>query len=227
MKRSEINALIDEAVGFCRTQNFRLPPFAFWTPAAWKTKGHECDEIRRNMLGWDVTDFGQGRFRDIGLVVFTLRNGRAGDDRDPKTYAEKLLIVEEGQVTPMHFHWSKVEDIIVRAGGNLLVQLHDATPDDALADAPVEVPTDGVRRTVPAGETLRLVPGESVTLTTRLYHTFWAEPGSGKTLLGEVSKVNDDTRDNRFLEPTARFPEIEEDEPPRHWLCNEYPPASS
>ena len=25
-----------------------------------------------------------------------------------KLYAEKLLIVEEGQITPYHFHWSKL-----------------------------------------------------------------------------------------------------------------------
>ena len=34
--------------------------------------------------------------------------------------------------------------------------------------------------------------------------------------------VNDDTRDNRFLEPLGRFPAIEEDEEPLYLLCNEY-----
>ena len=41
-------------------------------------------------------------------------------------------------------------------------------------------------------------------------------------MVGEVSKVNDDTTDNYFLEPTARFADIEEDEPVLHPLCNEY-----
>ena len=35
----------------------------------------EFDEIRDNQLGWDITDFGQGRFEELGLVVFTIRNG--------------------------------------------------------------------------------------------------------------------------------------------------------
>jgi D-lyxose ketol-isomerase len=53
----------------------------------------------------------------------------------------------------------------------------------------------------------------SITLLPGQYHEFWAEPGSGKVLLGEISSVNDDNTDNRFYEPLGRFPEIEEDEP--------------
>lgn len=41
-------------------------------------------------------------------------------------------------------------------------------------------------------------------------------------ILGEVSMVNDDRRDNRFLRPQSRFSEIEEDTDPLHLLCNEY-----
>ena len=41
-------------------------------------------------------------------------------------------------------------------------------------------------------------------------------------LVGEVSKVNDDNVDNRFLEPVGRFPSVDEDEPPIWLLCNEY-----
>ncbi len=64
-----------------------------------------------------------------------------------------------------------------------------------------------------------------ITLTLRLYHAFWAEKGSGKVLIGEVSKVNDDNCDNRFYEDMGRFPIIEEDEAPYRLLCNEYPAA--
>ncbi len=70
---------------------------------------------------------------------------------------------------------------------------------------------------------MRLKPGESICLTQRVYHKFWAE--NGRALLGEVSRVNDDQRDNRFLEPLGRFPAIEEDEPPQYLLCSEYPKA--
>ncbi|MBI3922642.1 MAG: D-lyxose/D-mannose family sugar isomerase, partial [Armatimonadetes bacterium] len=123
MKRSEINQLLREATEFLGHHWFQLPPFAFWTPAEWQLKGHECDEIRENMLGWDVTDFGQGNFEKVGLLVFTIRNGNATNPRYTKSYAEKLLVVRENQVTPMHFHWSKMEDIINRGGGNLMVRL--------------------------------------------------------------------------------------------------------
>ena len=58
-----------------------------------------------------------------------------------------------------------------------------------------------------------------------LAHQFYGEAGTADVLAGEVSFVNDDETDNYFLEPAGRFPEIEEDEPPRYLLCTEYPPA--
>ena len=224
MKRSEINALLREAVAFTKEQGFHLPPFAFWSPAEWRTKGPEADEIRDCMLGWDVTDFGLGEFRKTGLVLFTIRNGHPTDERYFKPYAEKILICEEKQVTPMHFHWSKAEDIINRGGGDLVVQLYNATPDEGLADTDVTVSIDGVCRTIKAGDCVTLTPGESICLPSRLYHKFWAE--KGKALLGEVSMVNDDNTDNRFHEPMGRFPDIEEDEGPLYLLCSEYPRRS-
>jgi D-lyxose ketol-isomerase len=83
------------------------------------------------------------------------------------------------------------------------------------------VSTDGVVRTVSAGGQVRLLPGESITLTPRLYHTFWGE--GSRVLVGEVSVVNDDHTDNRFLKPVGRFPQIVEDEPPLHLLTVDYP----
>lgn len=176
------------------------------------------------MLGWDVTDYGKGDFHKIGLFLFTLRNGTFGDPHCPKTYAEKLLISEEDQYAPMHFHFLKTEDIINRGGGNLVVELYKSTPEEELDRvSDVTVSTDGRVRVLPAGGHLVLTPGESVTLPPRLYHAFWAEKGTGKVLIGEVSKVNDDCTDNRFYENMGRFPEIEEDEAPYRLLCNEYP----
>ena len=63
--------------------------------------------------------------------------------------------------------------------------------------------------------------GQSICYEPYLYHTFWAE--DDHCLVGEVSTVNDDMRDNRFLTPKGRFPQIEEDVPAEHLLCNEYP----
>ena len=72
---------------------------------------------------------------------------------------------------------------------------------------------------------LVLAPGESVTLPPGMYHAFWGAAGTGSALVGEVGRVNDDARDNRFLEPLPRFPEIEDGVPARFVLCAEYPPA--
>jgi len=223
MKRSELNKIMCDAVGFIKEMNFRLPPFAFWSTEEWKIKGKEYDEIRDNMLGWDITDFGSGNFMKVGLLMFTMRNGNFKVKKYIKLYAEKLLIVEEEQVTPYHFHWSKMEDIINRGGGNLVVQVYNSSEDGEFADTPVDISVDGRNYTVEAGSVIRLTPGESITLPTGQYHKFWGEKGKGKVLVGEVSKVNDDRVDNRFYEKVGRFPEIEEDEKPLYLLGNEYP----
>jgi D-lyxose ketol-isomerase len=156
------------------------------------------------------------------LFLFTIRNGHPDnwERQEGKLYAEKLLIAEDRQVTPYHFHWAKMEDIINRGGGTLVIQLYNASAEDRLADTPVTVSLDGVARTLAPGSIVRLAPGESITLTPHLYHSFWAE--GGRTLIGEVSLVNDDERDNRFLDANGRFPEIEEDEAPLYLLVTDY-----
>lgn len=222
MKRSEINAIMRDADSFMRGHGFRLPPFAYWTPDDWASKGEEVREIVDRQLGWDITDFGSGDYERTGLFIFTIRNG------DParlasgggKLYAEKILISDVDQVTPFHFHWRKVEDIINRGGGKLVIQLYNSTSEDGLDDSDITVSTDGVQRRMPAGSKIVLEPGESITLPTRLYHSFWAE--EGRVLIGEVSLVNDDNSDNRFYQPVGRFPQIEEDEPPLHLLTTDY-----
>ena len=221
MKRSEINKIMKDAVEFLDKMNFKLPPFAFWSPEEWATKGHDYDEIRDNMLGWDITDFGYGDYSKIGLLMFTLRNGNFNDKKYIKPYAEKLLIVEEGQITPYHFHWSKMEDIINRGGGELVIQVYNSTEDEQFADTDVDIYVDGHHYTVPAGGLVRLQPGESISIQSGMYHKFWAE--GGKVMLCEVSKVNDDRVDNRCYEQPGRFPEIDEDEKALYLLGNEYP----
>lgn len=227
MKRSEINAIMQDAVEFIDRMNFRLPPFAFWSLADWKRKGREYDEIRDNMLGWDITDFGSYDYRKVGLLLFTIRNGNFSKRSYAKPYAEKILLVDEMQVTPYHFHWKKMEDIINRGGGNLLVKVYNSTKAGRFADTPVTVARDGRNYTVKAGTVIKLVPGESITLPPGQYHKFWGAPGAGRVLLGEVSRVNDDRVDNRFYETVGRFPVIEEDAKPLYLLGNEYPPARS
>lgn len=224
MKRSEINALMRKAVILLRTHHFFLPPFAFLPPEEWRQNRAKYSEIVAQQLGWDITDFGSGDFSKIGLLLFTLRNGTFDELKKPlgKIYGEKLLIVEPGQITPTHFHHQKMEDIINRGGGNLIVQLWNSTPENQLADTPVLVSCDGIPRRISAGGTITLTPGESVCLPQRLYHKFWGDPLAGTVLVGEVNRVNDDRIDNYFFEKVGRFPEIEEDEPALHLLTKDY-----
>lgn len=224
MKRSFINKKIMEGIEFLKKMNFMLPPFACWTKEDWETKGSEYDEIRKCMLGWDITDFGMGDFDRTGLLVITLRNGIQNDKEYFKEYAEKCLIVQPGQVTPMHFHYYKMEDIINRGGADLVIELHNADENQNLADTPVQANIDGRRFAVKPGTQLRLKPGESITLAPGQYHSFWAD--GAIALIGEVSKVNDDHSDNHFLVAPARFPIIKEDETAKYLLFNEYPKAT-
>ncbi len=223
MNRSRVNALLQDAVTRFAARNIHLPPWAHWTPADWRAAGPACDEIRRHALGWDLTDFGSGDFDRIGLLLFTLRNGAPRNPVTVKPYAEKIMIVREGQVTPMHYHWQKTEDIINRGGGELVLRLYRPDPADARrpGDQPFTVSVDGIRRTCQAGELVRLTPGESITLEPYQFHTFWAE--QEVTIVGEVSSVNDDAADNCFLDGCGRFPAIHEDEPAAFCLCTEYP----
>ena len=227
MKRSDINKTIRELEEMCREHRFPLPPFCAFTPEEWQEKGHEYDEIRECMLGWDITDFGSGDFDKVGMSLITIRNGCLKmPEKYPKVYAEKIIYMKEGQYAPKHFHWYKTEDIINRGGGNLLIGVWNSLPDEELdLDGDVTVHTDGRTYTVPAGTQIRLTPGESIHIRQYMYHDFNVEPGSGNVLIGEVSQCNDDNTDNRFNPPTGRFPEIEEDEAPYRLLCNEYPDA--
>jgi D-lyxose ketol-isomerase len=219
MKRSEINSIIDEALDFFRSMNFFLPPFAHFSIDEWKENKSSATEIFDLRLGWDVTDFGLGKYDECGLLLFTIRNGKYKSKIYPKPFAEKIMIARPGQVTPLHFHWDKMEDIINRAGGQLVFELYHSTKDEKLSEGPVHYMQDGIRKTIEAGKQIFLNPGESLTLPPYLYHKFYGK--DSPVLIGEVSMVNDDAQDNRFLE-VGRFPEIEEDVTPKYLLCNDY-----
>ncbi|MGL5260528.1 MAG: D-lyxose/D-mannose family sugar isomerase [Lachnospiraceae bacterium] len=224
MKRSKINKTIKDMEILVKRYGFTLPPFCRWTTEEWKEKSTEkYDEIRDNMLGWDVTDFGMNDFEKIGFTLITLRNGNTLNYKYKKTYAEKLLMLYEGQSAPMHFHWNKMEDIINRGGNDVFITVFNSDKEGNKLDTDVVVSLDGVENTLSAGSKIKLSPGESITINPYLYHDFTVPKSGGSVLLGEVSMCNDDNNDNRFLNPIGRFPEIIEDEEPYRFLCNEYP----
>ncbi|MDR1018792.1 MAG: D-lyxose/D-mannose family sugar isomerase [Lachnospiraceae bacterium] len=224
MKRSKINQEIKNMEKLLKNFKVSLPPFCSFTPEEWAKKGHDYDEIRDNMLGWDLTDYALGDFDKIGMLLITLRNGNIKIDKYKKPYAEKLLLMKDGQTAEMHYHLYKMEDIINRGGGNVLIKVYNSNPDGSFANDDVAILRDGHKYTVSAGTRIKLMPGESITITPGLYHDFAVEEGSGDVLLGEVSMCNDDNTDNYFYnKKVGRFPAIEEDEKPYRLLCNEYP----
>lgn len=226
MKRSRINQVIKDMEQLLAEHGFQLPPFAHWTAEDWSSKGHEYDEIRDNKLGWDITDCGLNHFDRIGFALFTIRNGnRKMTEKYPKPYAEKLIMMYEGQTFPLHYHWEKMEDIINRGGNDICIQVYNGAKDRSKLDTAVTIRKDGKAQTVPAGTGVLLSPGESITIAPYLYHNFIAPKTGGRILLGEVSMCNDDENDNCFHDRVGRFPEIEEDERPYRLLCNEYPAA--
>lgn len=177
MERSQINEIIAESDRFIRSFGYILPPFAYWSPDEMRTRtATDGKAIRANRLGWDITDYGQGTFDDLGLFLFTVRNGSAADLALGKgmLYAEKIMISRRDQLSPMHRHNIKAEDIINRGGGKLVLELFASAEDGSIDPAAdVLVPTDGVMRKVGAGGLLKLDPGESVTLMPGIWHAFW------------------------------------------------------
>ena len=221
MKRSELNQIIKDATEFLEYHGFHLPAFANFSPS--ELRKHRDSDIFRNGLGWDVTDYCEGKFDELGLFLFTIRNGRPENLKAGKgvVYAEKIMISRNRQISPMHRHIEKTEDIINRGGARLVLELYasdkDGKPD---RESPFSVPMDGLNRELSAGSRIALMPGESVTLHPGIWHAFWGE--GGDVLIGEVSTVNDDLNDNVFERSLKRFTAVDEDEDPFRLLVSDY-----
>ena len=224
IKRSDVNRIMREADKFIRSFGYILPPFAYWSPSEFKARKAEANWIIAHNCGWDITDYGLGKFEEEGLFLFTVRNGNNADLSKGRgmLYAEKAMISRQDQYSPMHRHNLKAEDIINRGGGTLVLELYGDAGGKCDRSKGVSVMTDGMRRTIGPGEMLKLAPGESVTLMpNEHWHAFWGE--GGDVFVGEVSTVNDDNTDNVFEDPRiARFSGIEEDEEPWHLLVSDY-----
>lgn len=224
MKRSTVNEIMTEADAYIQSFGFKLPPFAYWSPDEMVRRKPDIKGVIDAGLGWDITDYGEGNFDKLGLFLFTVRNGRQEDLKNGggMCYAEKIMISRENQISPMHHHLAKAEDIINRGGASLVLKLYNSAEDGSIDNkSDVVVSTDGVLRRLKAGDILELFPGESVTLLPGMWHSFTGK--GGDVLVGEVSTVNDDNTDNYFRDPIGRFSDIEEDVEPLHLLVSDYP----
>lgn len=104
MKRSEINRALKEMEAMVKEYRFAVPPFCDFTPEEWQEKGHEYDEIRENMLGWDITDYGLGRFDQVGFSLITIRNGNLQKkDKISETICGKTSLYQRRPVFPHAF----------------------------------------------------------------------------------------------------------------------------
>jgi D-lyxose ketol-isomerase len=166
IKRSEVNRIMREADEFIRSFRYILPPFAYWSPAQFQRSQGRGSSNHRIKSGPGHYRFRPGQISDEGLFLFTVRNG------DPANlargsgvlYAEKAMISRRDQRYPMHRHNVKAEDIVNRGGGTLVIELCGDSQAACDRAKDVSVRTDGVWRTLQAGQKLRLAPGESVTL---------------------------------------------------------------
>lgn len=189
MKRSEINRAYREAKSCFDRNNWKLPPGP----------------------RWDISDFGLGEFGKTGLVLINLAE-------EPE-YCEKLMYCRKNQVTPLHTHAKKKEDIICRQG-RLAIELWAGHPEKTEKGRPFSLKRNGKEMIVRSGDVALLEAGERVTLPPGLYHAFWSV--SEECVLGEVSTANDDLHDNFFVNPeVGRYPGIEEDEHPLVCLVSE------
>lgn len=225
MKRSDINREIDWAIGACKKLGFHLPSFAFWGPKDWADRKDKTEHMVSVAQGWDVTDYNSGNFDHTGAVLFTLRNGNIYDSTKGTPYCEKMIAMKAGQLLPMHFHYSKTEDIINRCGGTLVVRVFNSKSEaegyavDTVSD--VHLRLDGIPTTIPAGGTVEVTNGNSITLFPYIYHEFFAKKEDGDLIVGEVSSINDDSKDNHFVKELI-LPPVEEDAEIIHPLCNGY-----
>lgn len=221
MKRSEVNAAIKWAKELIKNENITLPEFAYWIKEKWIKNADKAGMVKQLMLGWDVTDYGLDTFDKVGGVLFTIRNGDKKDCTVGVPYAEKYILLKKDQALPMHFHYSKTEDIINRAGGILALKLYNSNKDKSIDyESDVIVYMDSIKKIIKAGDIVTVSIGNSITLTPGIYHSFWATKRD--LVVGEVSSVNDDNIDNCFNPKMPRFGKIEEDEKAIHPLCNEY-----
>jgi D-lyxose ketol-isomerase len=234
MKRSQINAAIARAIASAKQHSVALPKWAHWNPAQF---GEDADGLRHQMLGWKVVDFGVGDFEHCGLVLLVVcspildadgepltRLQKFGDYEYPVTgFSRKFLFVQAGQTEPHHFHRQKTrKEVTVVAGASVQFELAWGESDTKLSDQDVDVQVDGIWHHVPAGGSITVNAGETITLPGNLSHIISVAVGGDDAIMLETSTANNDRNDNIFPFMTPTSQPIVEDEAARYQLLDEH-----
>lgn len=234
MKRSEIDGAIARAIGNAAKFGVALPKWAGWKPSEFDAS---ADGIRHQKLGWKVVDFGVGKFQNCGLVILALCSPITDDSGAPVTkphtagtreypvtgFSRKYLFVQAGQTEPHHFHRQKArKEVTVVAGAAVRFELAWADGDTALSDRDVDVQIDGIWHHLPAGGSIVVAPGETITLPGELSHIISVPEGGEDTIMLETSTANNDSNDNIFPFMTPTSVPVEEDAAARYQLLDEH-----
>jgi D-lyxose ketol-isomerase len=234
MKRSEIDAAIERAIGNAKKYGVALPKWADWNPSQFD---ESADGIRHQKLGWKVIDFGAGDFQHCGLVLFALcsplvdefgapltKPQRVGSHDYPVTaFSRKYLFVQAGQTEPHHFHRQKArKEVTVVAGAPVRFELAWGESDTALSNKDVDVQVDGIWHHLPANGSIVVNAGETITLPGNLSHIISVEGGGADSILLETSTANNDRSDNIFPFMTPTSKPVIEDVKARYQQLDEY-----
>ena len=227
MKRSGINKQIGEAINIIEKSGIVLPYHAHWSLGSWYQNRNLAEELRKRAIGWNITDFGSGNFSKTGVILYTPSNGifdPVTNKPIDQTYAHRYFILRDGQEIMTEHHQTKIEDIIVFAGAQLKVEVHNVGPNEELdREKEVKIMRNGIWESYTPGTVITLVPGERIRFEPRHYHRPCGHGGT--VLIEEVSMVTDDLKESRHLpeEKPMAFAQIEEDEQPIYLLCTELP----
>lgn len=234
MKRSEIDSAIERAINSAKKFGVALPVWIEWHPHQFEKN---ADGIKHQKLGWKVVDFGVGDFEHCGLVILVICSPLVDEHGEPLTkpsnignheypltsFSRKYLFVQAGQTEPHHFHRQKArKEVSVLAGAPVRFELAWAENDTTLSDRNVDVAVDGIWHHIPAGGSVMVNPGETITLPGNLSHIISVAEGGPDTIMMETSTANNDRSDNIFPFMTPTSKSVIDDVSARYQLLDEH-----
>ena len=223
MKRSRINEILREGDAFIRSFGYVMPPFAYWSPEELRARKPRASS-RRGSAGTSPTT-GKTSSTNSACSCSQSRNGRAEDlaRGQGMLYAEKIMISRKNQLSPMHRHVVKAEDIINRGGGKLVLELFmpDAEGNIDHAGRGARCRADGVMRKLPRRRASEARAGRKRDASAG--RVAWIL-GRGRRCADRRSFDGQRRSDRQYLPRPDRHasPQIEEDEAPLHLLVSDY-----